>query len=271
MSWWSPATAGCWPMSAPEMAAERRTVLILGGTAEAVALADRLVGEWGDHFDVLTSLAGRTQAPGALAGEVRVGGFGGAAPMARYLEDRRIVAVLDATHPFAAQISDNARQACAVARVPRIALTRPPWERAPGDDWRMLPDPAAAAAAVPDAGRRVFLTVGRTDLAAFASCEETWFLVRMIDLPDTALPLASYEVISGRGPFVVAAEEQLMKEHKIDALVCKASGGEATRAKLSAARRLGIPVLMVERPPAPEGPVADNVGAAVDWFAQQVT
>jgi precorrin-6A/cobalt-precorrin-6A reductase len=258
-------------MSAPEMAPERRVVLVLGGTTEAVSLADRLMTEWGDRFDIVTSLAGRTQTPGATPGEVRVGGFGGVAPMARYMEERGVVALLDATHPFAAQISENAQLACAAASVPRIALIRPPWERVPGDDWRMQPDLVAAAAAVPAIGRRAFLTVGRTDLAAFASCEETWFLVRMIDAPDTPLPLSACHVISGRGPFAAATEQRLMEEHKIDVLVCKASGGEATRAKLVSARRLGIPVLMVERPPAPEGPTADNVGAVIDWFGAQVT
>lgn len=254
-------------MSAPD----RPCVLVLGGTAEAVALADRLFAQWGDRFDIVTSLAGRTQTPGAVPGEVRVGGFGGVAPMTSYLEDHGVVAVLDATHPFAAQISDNARMACAAARVPRIALVRPPWERGPDDNWIMPPDLAAAAAALPGIGKRAFLTVGRTDLTSFAACEDVWFLVRLIDMPDRPLPLPACHVIAGRGPFAVAAEQRLLEEHKIDVLVCKASGGEATRAKLVAARRLGIPVLMVERPPAPEGPVAGNVGAVVAWFGEQVT
>ncbi len=254
-------------MSAPE----RRVILVLGGTAEAVLLADRLMAEWGERFDIVTSLAGRTRAPVTAPGEVRVGGFGGAAPMARYLADRGVVAVLDATHPFAAQISGNAREACTQAGVPRIALVRPPWKRGTEDDWRMQRDVATAAAALPAVGRRAFLTVGRTELAAFAACEQTWFLVRMIDKPDTALPLSACHVITGRGPFAVADELRLMEEHKVDALVCKASGGEATRAKLVAVRRLGIPVLMVERPAPPDGPVADNVGTVVEWFGAQVT
>lgn len=254
-------------MSAPE----RRIILVLGGTAEAVNLADRLVAEWGDRFDVVTSLAGRTQTPGAVPGLVRVGGFGGAVPMAGYLEKNHVCAVLDATHPFAAQISENARIASTMAEVPRIVLVRPPWEREPGDKWHMQPDLAAAAAALPGLGRRVFLTVGRTDLAAFTSCEDIWFLVRLIDLPDAPLPLSACEVISGRGPFAVAAEQRLLENHKIDALVCKASGGEATRAKLVAARQVGVPVLMVERPPVPSGPVADNIDAVVAWLGEQVT
>jgi precorrin-6A/cobalt-precorrin-6A reductase len=149
------ATGVLWRMSAPE----RRAILVLGGTAEAVKLADRLMTEWGDRFDVVTSLAGRTQAPGRMPGEVRVGGFGGVSPMARYMEDRGVCALLDATHPFAAQISENARIACATAGVPRIALVRPLWEHAPNDNWLMQPDLAAVAAVLPGIGKRVFLTL----------------------------------------------------------------------------------------------------------------
>ncbi|MEP4377928.1 MAG: cobalt-precorrin-6A reductase [Alphaproteobacteria bacterium] len=253
------------------MSPERKTVLILGGTTEAVRLADRLAAGWGDRFDIVTSLAGRTRAPVGVAGEVRVGGFGGVAPMTQYLEKRGVAAVLDATHPFAARISENARAACTAAGVARIALVRPPWERAPGDDWRMQSDLAAAAAALPGVGKRAFLTVGRTDLDAFTPCADIWFLVRMIEIPDTPLPLPAYQAISGRGPFDVDTEMRLMEEHKIDVLVCKASGGEATRAKLVAARRSGIPVLMVERPPAPGGPLADSLDTVVAWFAEQAT
>ena len=252
-------------MSAPE----RRTVVILGGTTEAVRLAERLTAARGDRLDVITSLAGRTESPGALPGEVRVGGFGGAAAMARYLADRRVGALVDATHPFAARISENARLASETAGVPRMALVRPRWGREPGDDWRMQPDLAAAAAALSGLGRRAFLTVGRTDLSVFASCADVWFLVRMVDMPDADLPLSRCQVIAGRGPFEVADEERLMDEHKIDVLVCKASGGEATRAKLVAARRRGIPVLMVDRPPAPTGPVADEIDAVLAWIDEQ--
>tara|TARA_R110002110_G_scaffold415612_6_gene652122 strand:+ start:150923 stop:151687 length:765 start_codon:yes stop_codon:yes gene_type:complete len=254
-------------MSAPE----RRAVLVLGGTAEAVSLADRLVADWGGRFEIVTSLAGRTQTPGAVPGAVRVGGFGGVVPMAAYLKTNHVCAVLDATHPFAAQISENARVASTMAEVPRIVLVRPPWEREPDDNWHMQPDLAAAAAALPKLGRRAFLTVGRTDLSAFASCEDIWFLVRLIDMPDASLPLSAYEVISGRGPFSAAAEQRLLEKHKIDALVCKASGGEATRAKLVAARKHGIPVLMVERPSVPSGPAVDNIDAVVAWLGEQVT
>jgi precorrin-6A/cobalt-precorrin-6A reductase len=254
-------------MSAPE----RPALLLLGGTAEAVALAGRMVEAWGDRFEVVTSLAGRTRAPARPAGRVRVGGFGGAAALADYLRTHDVRAVIDATHPFAARISANAASAAARARVPRLVLVRPPWEPAPGDDWRVVPDIDAAAAAVPDMGRRVFLTVGRTELAAFRDCRDTWFLVRMIDPPDAPLPLPDATVVTGRGPFDVNAERDLLREHKIDALVCKASGGMATRAKLDAARALDLPVLMVARPAPPDGPRAEDVDAALGWLREQLT
>ena len=198
-------------------------------------------------------------------------GFGGAAALADYLRTHDVRAVIDATHPFAARISANAASAAAQARVPRLVLVRPPWEPAPGDDWRVVSDIDAAAAAVPDMGHRVFLTVGRTELAAFRDCRDTGFLVRMIDPPDAPLPLPDATVVTGRGPFDVNAERDLLYDHKIDALVCKASGGMATRAKLDAARELGLPVLMVARPAPPDGPRAEDVDAALGWLREQLT
>lgn len=254
-------------MSAPE----RPAILVLGGTAEAVQLADGLVDAWGDRYEIVTSLAGRTRSPARPRGTVRVGGFGGAAALARYLGDQDVRVLVDATHPFAAQISDNACHASDAAGVPRVALRRPVWEPAPGDDWRMFADLAALAAALPAAGCRIFLTIGRTELAAFAACRDIWFLVRMVDDPDSALPLAAYTAIAGRGPFDADAERRLMESHNIDALVCKSSGGEATRAKLDAARELGLPVLMLERPAAPEGPVAGDVDAVLAWVRDRLT
>lgn len=253
-------------MSAPE----RRAILVLGGTEEAAALAGRLVAAWGDRFDIVTSLAGRTRAPAVTPGEIRVGGFGGAAAMARYLAARRVCALVDATHPFAARISENARIAGIQAGVPRVALLRPPWDRAPGDDWRPQRDLAAAAALLPAVGRRAFLTIGRTELAAFAGCAGVRFLVRLIDAPEAPVPLPDCHVITGRGPFALPDELQLMEDHKIDVLVCKSSGGAATRAKLDAARQRAIPVLMIERPAPVPGPAVDNVDAVLDWVGAQV-
>ncbi|MBO22834.1 MAG: cobalt-precorrin-6A reductase [Rhodospirillaceae bacterium] len=252
-------------------APERPALLILGGTAEAVALADALMDAWGTEYQVITSLAGRTRTPRQPRGRVRTGGFGGAESLARYLVTHEVRVMIDATHPFARGISENARRAGANAGVPRLALLRPPWEPGPGDDWRLFSNLNAVAAELPGAGRRVFLTVGRTELAAFRDCRETRFLVRMIDSPDVSLPVPSSEVITGRGPFDVESEKGLMTEHKIDVLVCKASGGSATRAKLDAARELGLPVLMVARPDPPAGPCVADIDAALAWVREQVT
>lgn len=249
-------------MSSPD----RPSLLILGGTAEAVALADTLVARWGDTHEIVTSLAGRTSAPATVHGTVRTGGFGGASAMTAYLRDHGVCAVLDATHPFAAGISDNARIAADAAGVPRIALVRPNWTAEPGEEWHRVPDIGEAARTLPRFGRRAFLTTGRTELEAFSACSGVWFLVRLIERPDAPLPLAEYAVISGRGPFTVADERDVMEEHKIDVLVCKASGGHATRAKLTAARQRDIPVLMIDRPPSPAGEQADSVEGIAEWL-----
>jgi precorrin-6A/cobalt-precorrin-6A reductase len=251
--------------------AGRPTVLILGGTADAAALARLLVAAHGETAEVVSSLAGRTASPAAVAGSVRVGGFGGPDALAAYLHDNAVRAVVDATHPFAAAISENARIACAAAGVPRLALVRPPWTPSPGDDWHEVADMAAAASALPRFGRRAFLTVGRQELDAFAACPDMWFLVRLVDPPTDSLPLPDFRVVTGRGPFDAEAECNLMVDHKINVLVCKASGGAATQPKLQAARRLGLPVVMVARPALPAGACVDSVAAAADWVAGELT
>ena len=241
-------------------------VLILGGTAEAAALARTLVENHRDRLVVTTSLAGRTRAPGALPGQVRSGGFGGVAAMADYLKDRKIAAVIDATHPFAAQISANAVTACEIAGVPRLVLSRPPWSARPGDNWFCFDTVESAAQGVSRFGRRGFLTVGLQELAPFAVLKDIWILTRLIELPAVPVPLANGQMIAGRGPFSVDGERALMEAHKIDVLVTKASGGDATAAKLEAARILTLPVVMVRRPPAPAGLSVDGAPAAIDWI-----
>ena len=245
-------------------------LLILGGTTEAAALARSLVGVYGDRLAVTTSLAGRTSAPAALPGAVRHGGFGGAAALATYLQDRQIDAVIDATHPFAAQISANAVAACEAAKVPRLVLSRPRWSPQPGDDWIYFDTVAAAAESLPRYGRRAFLTVGWQELSAFAAMADMWFLVRLIEMPSDPLPIADCQVVTGRGPCAVQQEKILLETQQIDVLVTKASGGAATAAKLGAARLLGLPVVMVRRPPPPPGPRVDSVGAAAKWVSSQL-
>lgn len=238
-------------------------VLILGGTTEASALA-RVLSTRLD-ISVTTSFAGRTADPRAVAGETRVGGFGGAEGLADHLRADRVDVVIDATHPFAARMRWNAFEACEATGVPLVRVERPPWDRVEGDRWTSVPDLATAADAV--AGyQRVFLTTGRTELSPFARCDGTWFLVRSIEPPDP-MPLPTATVILGRGPFSVAEERALLIEHRIEIVVTKDSGGGAAGAKLEAARELEIPVVVVDRPPNPPGPLVRSVDDALAWLA----
>ncbi|ROP46822.1 cobalt-precorrin-6A reductase [Streptomyces sp. PanSC9] len=225
-------------------------VLILGGTTEARRLAAELAARPGVR--VTTSLAGRVARPGALAGEVRTGGFGGAEGLADWLRAHRVDALVDATHPFAGTITANAARAAAATGVPAVVLRRPGWRAGPGDDWTSVPSLDAAARALPRFGRRVFLSTGRLGLAAFAPLTDRHFVVRSVDPPGPPLP-PDAEVILARGPFTVADETELLRAHRIDVLVTKDSGGEATSAKLKAARDLRLPVLVVRRPALPPG------------------
>ena len=242
--------------------AERIRILILGGTAEAAALAWALAEE--PRVAAITSLAGRTRAPAEVPGKVRVGGFGGPEALADYLGSEGIDLVVDATHPFAARISRNAARACATAGVPRLLLARPPWTAQAGDNWVPVPDAAAAAAS--GLGRRVFLAIGRQELAAFAGLAGLWFLVRLVEAPEAPPPLADYHLVLGRGPFEVEQERALLREHRIDAVVSKNSGGVGAAAKIAAARALDLPVVMIERPSAPASETAESVEAALAWI-----
>jgi precorrin-6A/cobalt-precorrin-6A reductase len=242
-------------------------LLILGGTGEAAALARAVLGQFGETIEVTTALAGRTRRPGPIAGQVRIGGFGGATGLAHYLEEQRIDRVIDATHPFASEISASARLACDHAGIPRLLLLRPPWRRHPLDRWIEVDSIEAAAQIVGRIGRRAWLTVGAGEVERFAAVTNVRFVVRLIDPPRAPLPLRFHQVILGRGPFSLAQERHLLERHAIDVLVCKASGGAATEAKLTAARELNLPVIMVRRPPAERGSTVDTIEAALDWLA----
>ncbi|MFE1913815.1 cobalt-precorrin-6A reductase [Streptomyces anandii] len=228
-------------------------VLVLGGTTEARELAALLAARPG--LRVTTSLAGRVSRPGPQAGEVRTGGFGGADGLAAWLRDHRVDAVVDATHPFAEAITRNAAGAAAATGVPLVVLRRPGWRPGPADRWHPAGSPAEAARLLPGLGRRVFLTTGRLGLAAFAPLTGLHFLVRSVEPPEPPMP-ADTRVLLARGPFTVAGETELLRAHRIDVLVTKDSGGEATAAKLTAARELGLPVVVVGRPPLPYGVTA---------------
>lgn len=236
-------------------------ILVLGGTTEARALADRLLGL--PDVEVVSSLAGRVENPRLPEGEVRVGGFGGAAGLAAYLRDEKIGAVVDATHPFAEHITANGFAAAAEAGVPHLVVRRPGFDLR--EEYVVVPDVHAAAGEI-EPGARVFLTTGRQQVAAFSHVD-AWFLIRAID-PPTVLP-GHHVLLLDRGPFSLDDELELMARHRIDTLVTKDSGGAATEAKLVAAEQLGVRVIVVARPPLPEGAaVVSEVEQAVDWVVR---
>ncbi|QLY34556.1 cobalt-precorrin-6A reductase [Nocardia huaxiensis] len=242
-------------------------ILILGGTREARNLADIASGERG--FDIVSSLAGRVREPVLPVGEVRIGGFGGVSGLRDWLADNGIDVVIDATHPFAGGISANAAAAAARSGLPVLHVRRPGWTERAGDRWIRVPDLAAAAERLAGLGDRVFLTIGRQGVAAFAA-SDAWFLIRAIDPPAAAMP-ARAELLLARGPFSVAEESALLAGRRIDVLVTKDSGGALTEAKLTAARALALPVVMIDRPPLPEGAeVVDSVAAAMIWLRSHI-
>ena len=240
-------------------------LLLLGGTREALELAHALAAK--PAIQTITSLAGRTRTPAQTPGEVRVGGFGGAEGLARFLEVEAVDLVVDATHPFAAIMARNAAEACRKTGVPRLKLLRPAWKEEAGDRWTGVSSAQQAAEALTGLAKRVFLTIGHQDLRAFASHSKIWFLVRLIDPPEGPPPLAAHEIVLGRGPFAEADEIALMRRHGIEALVAKNSGGELTYAKIAAARRLGLPVVMLRRPDPPPGESVETVDQALAWVA----
>ena len=240
-------------------------VLVLGGTGEARALAAALQDVPDVH--VTSSLAGRLTDVRLPTGDVRVGGFGGAPGLAEWM--RNTDAVIDATHPFAARVTANAADAAHVTGTPLLVLRRPAWVRTPADDWRDVADLDAAAEALADLGEHVFLSIGRQGVAAFAGLDRLWFLIRCIEPPSPPMP-RRHELVLDRGPFTLAGELDLIRRHAIAVVVTKNSGGAMTAAKLEAAREIGLPVVMVRRPPLPAGVrVAAAVDDAVRWVEDQ--
>lgn len=244
-----------------------RKVLILGGTAEARSLAV-LLHDAG--VDAVSSLAGRVKNPALPVGQVRVGGFGGVDGLVAWLRQHGCAAIIDATHPFARVISANAAQAAACAGIPLLTLRRAPWETQPGDNWIDVADLTEAAHAVTEMaaardGLRVFLTTGRQDVDAFRAVDDAWFLIRLVDPPEREGPRRS-TIIRSRGPYTLDGELALLREHRIDVVVTKNSGGNLVRAKLDAARTLSLPVIMVRRPAAAAtGPQVLTAAEAAQW------
>jgi precorrin-6A/cobalt-precorrin-6A reductase len=239
-------------------------ILILGGTTEASALGRALAGM--SSVRATISLAGRTTAPIKHDIPVRVGGFGGVDGLVAWLRDHAIDRLIDATHPFAANMSANAVAAARIAGVPLLRLARPAWTPGPGDSWTEVQDIGGAVTALGALRKRVFLTVGRLELAAFRAAIWHHYLVRTIDTPALADLPPDHALILDRGPYTLAGETELMRVHRIDVLVTKNSGGSATRAKLDAARRLKLPVLLVARPWLPPAGSVESVAEALDWI-----
>lgn len=242
-----------------------RKVLILAGTAEARELA-ALLAESPD-WQTISSFAGRTAAPKLPVGEVRTGGFGGAAPLARFLADERIAAVIDASHPFAERISRNAQAAAKTANVPLLRVSRPPWEWREGDQWHEIDDWQEAVPLLDGLSARAFLAIGHQELRAFGGLDGSFFLVRTVDPAPAPLPLERYQAITGRGPFALEDELTLLREHAISHVICKNSGGSSAYGKIAAARQLGLPVIIKRRPAPLRTPAVGNVEDAVAWLA----
>lgn len=239
-------------------------ILILGGTAEARRLAGQLAGR--PDLSITLSLAGRTAAPLAQPVPVRIGGFGGAEGLAKYLSTERVDALIDATHPYAAIISGNAARAAAVTGIPFLALRRPPWTPVVGDQWTDVVDMPEAVLMLGSAPRRVFLALGRKELVPFEMAPQHHYLIRSVDPvdPPLAVPHASYVI--GRGPFMEADDRLLLAAHGIEIVVAKNSGGTATYGKIAAARTLGLTVIMLRRPELPAVPSVETVAEVVAWI-----
>ncbi len=242
-------------------------VLLLGGTTGATELAKALALK---GIKATFSYAGRVQALNPQPLPTRVGGFGGVTGLVDYLKAERITHLVDATHPFAAQMSRNAVAASNQTGVQLIALERPPWVPVHGDQWTKVPDETAAVAALPKVPARIFLAIGRRGLAAYRARPEHWYLSRVIEAEGTDFPLPRGTMIEGRPPFSEMGETALLTDHKIELIVAKNSGGTGGRAKLLAARSLGVPVLMIERPVVPTRDSVETPEHVLAWLGHPV-
>lgn len=216
----------------------------------------------------MISLAGHTSDPRPLSLPTRIGGFGGIAGLRRYLVEEGVVAVIDATHPFAAIMPFHAEAACKAEGVPLLAIRRESWRPRAGDRWRSVPNIAAAVEALGPEPQRVFLTIGRLELPHFFAAPQHRYLIRVIE-PVGELPLPHAKVLQQRGPFEAEAEERLMHREGTQILVSKNAGGSMTLGKLIAARRLGLPVIMVERPPKPDVEYVTHIDQVLPWLVAQ--
>jgi precorrin-6A/cobalt-precorrin-6A reductase len=239
-------------------------VLLLGGTTEASQLAKSLTIA---RIETVFSYAGRTKMPIAQPVPMRVGGFGGVAGLQDYLRAEKITHVVDATHPFAAQMSLNAHNACHSLAVPLLRLERPAWNPQSGDDWFSVADIEAACHALPDEPARVFLAIGRMHVDLFAHRPQHHYLLRLVDAPAHSIELPNHTAIIARGPFNVSEDTQLLRDHNITHVVAKNAGGTGAVAKVDAARKLGLRMIMIARPELPDGPIGTDSATIMRWLA----
>lgn len=242
-------------------------ILILGGTTEASALAAALAEQ---GLAATLSYAGRTANPRPQPLPVRIGGFGGAEGLAEYLRANRITHLIDATHPFAVQMSAHAVRAAATVGVPLLALTRPAWTAGGGDRWTHVADLAGAVDALAGQARTIMLALGRMHVDLFAAQPQHRYLLRFVDEPAAAPPLPRFHLVVDRGPFTVEGDRALMEQHGIELVVAKNAGGKGAAAKLEAARILSIPVLMIDRPALPTRAELHDVPAVLAWLDHEM-
>lgn len=247
----------------------RKRLLILGGTGDALTLIQGLQSTFSEiNWDIILSVAGRTQRHPLGPWRTRTGGFGGVDGLTRYLATEAIDLLIDITHPFAQQMSHQAQRAADALSISRLMVARSPWQAVPGDRWITVPNHPAAAAALPALGQRIFLSIGRQELDHYLHLKNIWFLMRVVESPKPFMAHPPGLILVERGPFSIAVERALLHRHAIDAIVSKNSGGEATYGKLVAARELQLPVVMVQRPPLPPGPWVATVDEALRWIGQ---
>lgn len=238
-------------------------ILILGGTTEASALAAALAER---EIAATLSYAGRVAQPKAQPVPVRIGGFGGTAGLVRYIREHGITHLVDATHPFAATMSAHAHAATQETGTPLLVLTRRPWTAEAGDRWQAVPDIAAAVGALSGPPRRIMLALGRMHVEAFAAQPQHRYLLRFVDAPERPPGLPDHHLVVDRGPFTIAGDRHLLRDHAIDLVVCKNAGGTGAQAKILAARELSLPVLMIERPLASGARTVHRVEQVLDWL-----
>ena len=249
-----------------------KNILILGGTGDAISIAEKL--SLIKNYKIITSLAGVTQKPRLPIGKTHIGGFGGREGLVNFLEANKINLIVDATHPFSTQIKENAIFASNELFVPIIHFVRDQWKMEIGDKWHMVDNLPEASNKLRELSStrklKVFLTVGRKGLADFADILNSKFVIRSIEKPLALGGFSRAEWIEGRGPFSFDNELKLLQQEQIDIIVTKNSGGLSGKAKLLAARTLGLPVIVVRQPPRPLGVKCNTIEGIVELSLKKV-